>query len=155
MKRSLVTILILSLMAVNAITQTPTGRTPAETAASAPAGGFDSREFELQMEAGRKAKRISDPELRIKAYEKMLADFPKNPPVSTVNRGILDTHIEFWPSQTDRILALIDKVIDPGRESKKTGFSNNPHNQIANQLMDAGILIDKAEKLALTGLALF
>jgi tetratricopeptide (TPR) repeat protein len=139
------------LLAVSAAAQT--AMPPAGAPATPPQA--QKSEFELLSDAAVKARRISDPIKRIEAYEKLLTDFPKSSPQYYVNKGILDTHIEFWPQRTEKILELIRKVIDPVRENRKTSHSNNTHNQIATQLIEAGILIDEAERLASKGLALF
>jgi tetratricopeptide (TPR) repeat protein len=151
---------VVIIMAVSVVTITAFGQSNAQEkgAAQAPATttqGFDEKEFELRWKAETKARRIPDPNKRIAALRRMLTDFPNNPPVLEVEQGILDTYIEFWPRQTERILTQIDKVIGPRRANQKVASANNLHNQLAVKLVKAGILLETAEELAVKGLALF
>jgi tetratricopeptide (TPR) repeat protein len=91
-----------------------------------------------------------DPAKKVDALEKFVADFPDSSSVSTANNTILTTLVQKFPEQKDRITAQVDKVIASTPEfAKSFTFSS-----VATTLIEAGILLEKAEEIATKGLAL-
>ena len=96
------------------------------------------------------ANRISDPQKKIEAMEKFLVDFPKSGGVSSAHQAIMNTLIKNMPDQKDRILMAMEKYFEPTPEANR-GFA---YGQVANALVEANILLEKAEELANKALAL-
>jgi hypothetical protein len=164
MKRLVVIMLVGTVLAAIALAQDSSQQktTPPAAATSAAATStpeFDEKEFERRWKALTKAQRISNPNQRLEALRKLLTDFPNDPPAYEVayevEQSTLDTYIEFWPQDNEKILTQIDKVIGAAPVAQKVGSGNNLYNKLAVKLLKAGILLDKAEELAHTSLALF
>lgn len=145
---------LLLLIPAVALTQNPREQEkdppkPKEPApAPAPSPG---RQTPPEMRAYTDAIKISDPEKKIEALEKIPVDFPKATSIrSMVHSAIFDTLVKTWPEKKDRILAEAGKVIDSAPEQ----FRSTSYNTVANKLIDAGILLDEAEQFASKGLEL-
>jgi len=96
------------------------------------------------------AQKISDPQKKLEALEKIVADFPKSPFLSTVNQEIFNVLVKNWPDQKDKILALAKKMIEAVPEQSRSFIYNN----VATKLTEAGILLDEAEQYASKSLTL-
>ncbi len=113
------------------------------------------------------ANRISDPQKRIEALEKVLVDFPKADPFVTgmVHQAILSSMVKAWPDQKEKILAQAQKYIDLYPEPNQSGASSpmpaggsqpnrgSAYNTVASTLLGAGVLLDEAKVFAEKGLA--
>lgn len=120
------------------------------------------------------ANRIADPQKRIEALEKVLADFPKAESfiVSMVHQAILSSTVKAWPDQKEKILAQAQKYLalfpEPNRSASSTGVNGPPpppspsggqsnrggaYNTVASILLGAGVLLDEAKEFAEKGLA--
>ena len=95
------------------------------------------------------ANRIKDPQKKIEAMEKFVADFPNSFNVYSGHQAIFTTLVKNFPDQKDKILAQAQLAIDKTPDQIKS-FT---YTTIANTLLDAGILLDKAEELAVKGLS--
>lgn len=91
-----------------------------------------------------------DPEKKIAALQKFIADFPDSSGVSSANQTILTTLVQKFPDQKDRIAAQIQQVLEKTPEYAKS-FT---YSQIAATLLDAGLMLEKAEEIATKGLSL-
>ncbi len=96
------------------------------------------------------AQRITDPPKKIEALEKLLIDFPRSSMISTVHQELAKTLAKSLPDQQDRILIHANLAVEKANEfSRRFTF-----NQIATDLTEAGVLLDKAEEFANRALAL-
>jgi tetratricopeptide (TPR) repeat protein len=106
------------------------------------------------MPADRKAfteaAKIKEPDKKIEAMEKVIADFPKSQSVYSAHQAIFDTLVKSHPDQKDRILATADKAIESAPEFIKSFLCSS----LGNRLLDAGIMLDDAERFVRRGLAL-
>lgn len=103
-----------------------------------------------EMKAFNDAQKITEPQQKLAALEKVAADFPKSSSLSMVNQGIFDTLVKNFPDQTEKILAQAKKLIESAPETSRSLF----HNTVAAKLLEAGILLDEAEDFASEGLTL-
>lgn len=158
-KRLLIFLAAIILLTISAVAQT----TPPKSAAPRPTPEASEEETEKMIQRWearekdvRRAFRLSEPEKRIVALKKLLTDYPEDAEVpKIVDEGILDTYIKYWPQQKEQILAQIDKMLKRVPENFKADSGNNLYSQIAAKLVEAWILLDKAEELAVKGLAAF
>ena len=95
------------------------------------------------------ANRISDPQKKIEALEKFLADFPRSTMLYIVHGSLMSALIKAQPEQREKILLHAQQAIDGAPEFSRKQMCN----QIATDLIEAGIL-DKAEEFAAKGLAI-
>jgi hypothetical protein len=96
------------------------------------------------------ASALKDPAKKIEALEKFAADFPDSSMLPTAHQTILTTLVQKFPEQKDRIAAQVDKIIATTPEFMKSfTFSS-----VATTLIEANLLLEKAEELATKGLAL-
>lgn len=95
------------------------------------------------------ANRIKEPQKKIEAMEKFIADFPKSDRVFSAHQSIFDSLVKNNPDQKDRILDHAGKAIEKAPEFVKPFLYNN----LANKLFEAGIMLDEAEGLINKGLA--
>ena len=102
-----------------------------------------------EVKAFKEARNTKDPQKKIDALEKFLKDFPYSNSASDVQEMILDTLIKNWPDHKDQISAQAEKVI----QAAPFWDATSVYRDVANKLVDAGIMADKAEDLALRGLA--
>jgi tetratricopeptide (TPR) repeat protein len=98
------------------------------------------------------ASRLKDPEKKIEALEKLIADYPDRFQAFLARGDILDTLIKNYPTQIDRIRAAAEKYLAPQGVFILGGGSN--YVTVATKLMDAGIMLDWAEEVAKKGAAL-
>lgn len=103
-----------------------------------------------EIKAFNDAQKTSDPQKKLEALEKIVAEFPKSPYLRMVHQGIFDTLVENWPDQEDKILAQAKEMIDSAPEPSRSFTCNS----IAMKLVEAGILLDEAEQFASKGLTL-
>ena len=96
------------------------------------------------------ASAIKDPTKKIEAMEKFVADFPDSSGVPTAHQTLLNTLVQKFPEQKDRISAQVDKIIATTPDFSKS-FT---YSSVATTLIEANILLEKAEELATKGLAL-
>ncbi len=157
MKRLLLLPVLIVLLAIGVVAQT----TAPPQESSKPESSEEETDrlvqrWEAREKDVRRALKLSEPGKRILALRKLLTDYPEDAEVPRiVDEGILDTYIKYRPQQTKEILAQIDKLLKNIPDDFKTGSGSNPYNQIAVKLLEAGILLDKAEVLAAKGLAAF
>jgi tetratricopeptide (TPR) repeat protein len=102
-----------------------------------------------EQKALSEARKIKDPGKKVDALEKYTKDYPNSLMLGTVQEMILDSLIKNWPDQKERILAQADKVMD----SASPWAKNETYDEIADKLMTAHIMPDKAEEFAAKGLA--
>ncbi|MEK6321094.1 MAG: tetratricopeptide repeat protein [Acidobacteriota bacterium] len=95
------------------------------------------------------AARIKEPDKKIEAIEKVIADFPKSQNLYSMHQAIFETLVKSYPDQKDRILASANKAIETAPEFAK-GFVCS---SLGNKLLEAGILLDDAEQIVKRGLA--
>ncbi|HMV47412.1 MAG TPA: hypothetical protein PLD20_12310 [Blastocatellia bacterium] len=105
------------------------------------------------MPADRKAytdaTKITDPDKKVDALEKFIADFPKNSSVMFAHQTIFDTLVKNHPEQKDKIIANAEKAIEKAQDFMRPSM----YEQMARKLLDAGVLLDEAEKLTNKGMA--
>jgi tetratricopeptide (TPR) repeat protein len=94
------------------------------------------------------ATKLTDPDKKVEALEKFIADFPKSTTVSTAHQTIFDTLVKSHPEQKDKILVNAEKTLEKSQDFQRPFL----YEQFARKLLDAGILLDEAEKLANKGL---
>jgi len=106
------------------------------------------------MSADRKAftdaVRIKEPDKKIEAMEKIIADFPKSQLLYSAHEAIFETLVKNFSDQKDKILASANKAIEVAPDFIKAFICSN----LGNKLLDAGILLDDAERFIKRGLDL-
>lgn len=103
-----------------------------------------------EAKAYQDANRIADPQKKVEALEKVLVDFPKYSVPYNVHQAAMNTLIKNMPEQHDRILKHAEKFIETIPEAGKS-FA---YSQVLPALVEAGILLEKAEEWANKSLAL-
>jgi tetratricopeptide (TPR) repeat protein len=97
------------------------------------------------------ATKIKEPDKKIEALEKVIADFPKSQQaVYSAHQAIFETLVKSYPDQKERILASANKAIDTAPEFIRAFLCSS----LANRLLEAGIMLDDAEGFIKKGLAL-
>lgn len=119
----------------------------------APASPAAARPTPTPMPPDRKAyteaMRHKDPQQKMEALEKFVADFPDSFMAVNANQTILSTLIKTAPEQQDRILAQARKTIQSAQEFAR----GSTYTSVVSTLLEAGIMLDKVEELAREGLA--
>lgn len=90
------------------------------------------------------ARSIKEPQKKIEALEKMIADHPKSGQVESARYEILTAILKEWPDQKDRILAQGRQIIDAGKDDTRRAALKVG---VAQRLLDAGVLLGDAERL--------
>ena len=126
----------------------------AQTTPSAPDTPPDEKAY-------REAGKITDPEKKIAALEKLKGDFPKSTYVSAVTSQIFSTLIQKLPERTDRIRKAAKAVFAVGVARDKAAAKENKvatmtsrggiATRIADQLAAASLLLKDAESYARRG----
>ena len=151
--------LFFSLALPGAIAQT----TP--TPAPKPAAGDEAkpavRETPPDQKAYNDAMRITEPEKKIEALQKVKKDFPDSVYAGVVDSAVFSTMVDKMPDQKDRILktakAMYAEAVSKDKAASKenvivtTAARGNTANSIANQLLNGGILLKDAESYARKG----
>jgi len=94
------------------------------------------------------AIRVTEPQKKIEALEKFIADFPDSFMVSGANQTILSTLVKNSPEQQERILAQARKTIATAQGPSR----GSTYTSVVSTLIEGGILLDKAEEMAREGL---
>jgi len=107
------------------------------------------------------ARKITDPEKKIAALEKLKKDFPDSRYVSAARSQIFNTLIRKMPDQKDRIrqaaktmfAAAVAKDRETSKENKSATMASrgSTATRIADQLATAGLLLKDAESYAQRG----
>src|SRR6185436_2041351 len=58
------------------------------------------------------ATKIKEPDKKIEALQKVIADFPKSQIAASAHQVIFETLVKNYPDQKDKILASADKAIE-------------------------------------------
>lgn len=90
------------------------------------------------------ASSIFEPQAKIAALTKFIAENPKSFVVDSARSAIMDTSLKYWPEQRQRVLRTGHELIagaDPAARARVQSM-------IAGQLMSKGILLNEAEKIA-------
>jgi len=143
---------ILLSLALSAAAQTGPVGTPAApadqpkpAAGDQPANRPAVRETPPDSKAYTEASRIGDPQKKIEALEKFKRDFPAS--VFPADQAILSTVVKSFPDQQVRIRGLAKSMYRAASASDKGWMAT----QIADQLLDASLLLKDAEGYARTG----
>jgi hypothetical protein len=119
-------------------------------ASAAVAASAQTASLPPDRKAFSEASRIKEPDKKIQALEKFIADFPKSSAVYSAHQAIFETLLKSQPDQKERILEQANKAIEKAQDYTKPFL----YDTLANKLFQAGILLDEAEKFANKGLAL-
>ena len=104
-------------------------------------------EMPEDLKALTKARAETDPAKKIEMLRKMIADFPKSMQVESAQLDILMTLLK-TPEKKDEIVAFVREVVDPAPALQKPRLLNTA----ASRMIDAGVLLPEAEKLAVESL---
>ena len=94
------------------------------------------------------ANRIKEPAKKIEALEKFVVDFPNSFSLYSAHQAIFTTLVKNFPEQKGKIITQAQLAIDKAPEPIKSFTYNN----LANTLLDAGLMPEKAEEFAQQGL---
>lgn len=97
------------------------------------------------------ANKIVEADKKIEALEKFLRDFPDSARKAQAYDVLFNTLVKNFPKDRTKILEYGDKIIEGIPEN----FRSSGYSRVATRLMDAGILLDDAARLAEKGLQLF
>lgn len=125
--RCLLTCLLLFVSLCPALAQTPTA----------------------EEKAFRVAVRLTNPQQKIAALEKLLAGKLSGSLPLLIHRAMLETLVESQPDQTEKILAQANRLLALSSENAR----GNWYNLIAGILFEKGILLEDAEKFAMQSVA--
>lgn len=101
------------------------------------------------------ALREKDPDKKVTAIEKYLADFPNSAFIGTAQEQLLDAIVKIAPNDKERIYKQAVRVIAGIKTDSPfagTYFIANTYNSVVNALYKAG-MNDKAEEIANKGIA--
>jgi len=112
--------------------------------AGIPSVSVISQSLPPDRQAFQDATRITEPDKKIAALEKFIADFPKSIVVSSAHLQIFETLVKSTPDQKDKILEQAAKAIEKTPESSRPFI----YDQLANRLFQSGVLLDEAEKFS-------
>ena len=125
----------------------------AQTPQPAPPKPEELAEKKVEPPADRKAfteaSGTKDPDKKIQGLEKLIADHPKSALVESARLAILDTLMRNHPTEERRIRGQAKKLIRAAADREKDRL----YNQVAIRLLDAGILLNQAEKFSGKSLA--
>lgn len=111
--------------------------------AAAPKPAEPARETPPELKAYQEAAKIGDPDKKIEALKKVIADFPKTSIVDMAENQILSTLIKRASDTTKAILDQAKKMSEGDVPGGRTASG-----QIASSLLNAGLLLDEAETYA-------
>jgi hypothetical protein len=94
------------------------------------------------------ASKITDPKKKIDALRKFVGEYPKSASVNQANDLILETLAKNFPDLTDEINSQADLILGKVERSNKTA----KYQDIADTLVENGVLLKRAEELARTAL---
>ncbi|HEV8483749.1 MAG TPA: hypothetical protein VGV87_09390, partial [Blastocatellia bacterium] len=152
MSRSVFSVLAFSLMfAWLATSSHPAVR--AQTPAPPPPPGspqISPQSMPPDRKAYMDANRLPDPQKKIAALQKFLADFPKSQMLYSAHASLMSALIKNAPEQKENILLHAQKAIDAAPEFIRKVICN----QVATELIEGGVLLDKAEEFAAKALSM-
>ena len=103
-----------------------------------------------EEKAYRAAVRSVDPQQKIAALEKLLAEYPQGTYRVLINRNILEVLVAHYPDQRDKILAQANRLLSLSSEAARGSWNNT----VAGIFLDQGSLLEDAEQLAEKSVAL-
>jgi thiol-disulfide isomerase/thioredoxin len=90
------------------------------------------------------AGKITDPEKKIEAYRKVIADFPNTPGADQAEQQILSTLVGLGASAAPRIEEQAQRLVASAPAASKPGTLR----LVANSLVGGGVLLESAEQYA-------
>ncbi|HEX4949261.1 MAG TPA: hypothetical protein VFZ34_21475 [Blastocatellia bacterium] len=94
--------------------------------------------------AYRTALRLTDPQQKIAALEKLVAENPSGSLRLLAHRALLETLVETQPTQTEKILAQANRILALSSDNVRSNW----YNLIAGIFFEKGILLADAERFA-------
>jgi tetratricopeptide (TPR) repeat protein len=161
MRKAIYISTVLILLAANMAAQSQSRRKGSPTAKPLAAATEEEAEkqyqrWEARERAVRRATRLSDPKKRIEALERLRIDFPEDAEgPRIIDEGTLETYLKFWPQQTGKILALINRIVGSVNADETGVAASSSYDFVATKLVEAEILLDQAEKFAAQAVATF
>lgn len=102
-----------------------------------------------EEKAFRIAVRLTNPQQKIAALEKLLTNKPQGSLPLLIHRTILETLVESQPEQKDKIIAQANRILSLSSDQARGNWLN----LIAGILFEKGILLDEAEQFAAQSVA--
>jgi tetratricopeptide (TPR) repeat protein len=120
--------------------------TPAQVAGADPQA---PEELPPDWQAYMKAAGVADPTERIRELQAVVDAHPGTPGMLASRQAILETTARNWPERTDQILDLARRFVSAAPRNARVFAAD----AAAQALLEAGVLLDDAEKLARAALA--
>jgi tetratricopeptide (TPR) repeat protein len=95
---------------------------------------------------------ISDPEKKLQALEKFIADFPKSSQIGSALREAFKATVKRWPDDRKRMLHAANRMIRPAAEAGASTANILEYHFLAQELLSAGVFLKEAETWALKSL---
>ncbi len=90
------------------------------------------------------ARKIPDPQAKIDALRRFVAQYPKSSRAGTANDLILETLVKKFPSRTNEI----DRQVNAVLKRAKGQFRMYAYNDVASTLADGNVLLPRAERIS-------
>gem|GEM_PF-2643564 len=104
----------------------------------------DQNKASGDAQAFRDARKISDPQAKIDALRRFVAEYPKSSRASAADSLILETLVDKFPNRTSEI----DRQAKIALKRAKGEFRMYDYNDVASTLADANVLLPRAERIS-------
>lgn len=108
----------------------------------------DNKPIPADRAAFTAARGLSDPQAKIDALRRFLAQYPKSSRVSAANGLILETLVKKFPTRTAELNSQVNAIL----KRAKGQFRFNDYDNVASTLADGGVLLARAEQISKTSL---
>jgi hypothetical protein len=119
-------------------------RNVSASASASPARGTQARQATPYAKAMNEAAKVTDPERKIEAFRKVIAEFPKTPAVDLAEQQILATLIGMGSAATSRIAEQARRVVDGAPAASQPATLRS----VSASLLAGDLLLELAEHFA-------
>ncbi len=116
----------------------------ASLALALPGQSQDNKPGPADRAAFRAARGLSDPQAKIDALRRFIAQYPKSSRVSAADGLILETLVKKFPTRTADLNSQVNTML----KHAKGEFRMYDYDNVASTLADGGVLLPRAEQLS-------
>ena len=111
---------------------------------SSPGASQDNKIVPADKKAFSDARNISDPQAKIDALRRFVAQYPKSSRADTANSLILETLVKKFPNRTGEIERQVKTILKPAKDE----FRMYDYDDVASTLAEGNVLLPLAERIS-------
>lgn len=116
----------------------------ASLALALPGQSQDKKPVPADKAAFTAARGLSDPQAKLDALRRFIAQYPKSSRVDAANSQVLETLVKNFPTRTAELNGQVNTIL----KHAKGEFRMYDYDKVASTLADGGVLLPRAEQIS-------